>query len=146
MRKVGIHLEDILIVVLMRQRPLESFYICRAEPEFSGALLDEKLSFKLRRDKSLHDVRSAVRAAVVDNKDVERLLKREYSTYNLLYILLLIIRWNYYYTVAWSHDVMCLFLYSARNSKVFFSKYKIFPIFLYSFYIGMFPCFFGGLL
>ena len=136
----------------MSQSPLEAFYVRSTKPEFSGTFLNEQLSRELRRDKSLHNVSSSVRAAVINNQDVERLLKREYSTNNLFYILLLVIRWYDYYTVTWSHDVMYMFFVfrvqkyekktktKTKTKKTLFFNQEVF------FYIGMLPCFFGGLL
>ena len=72
-REVGIHLEDVVVAVL--KRPLEACDVRRAKTQLATALEDEEAVAELITDEVLHDGCSAVGTTVVDDEDVETLLK-----------------------------------------------------------------------
>ena len=86
--EVGIHLED--VVILMLDGPLESGDVGGAEAELSLAFHHEEAvgEFLLH---AAHDVGSAVGRVVLDDEYVEILFKTEYRTDNVLDIFLFVI-------------------------------------------------------
>ena len=101
MAEVGVHLEDILIVVL--QCPLEALDIRSAESELAGTLNDEETSGKLIRHQSLYDCSRAVGRAVVDDEDMKLLVELVDSPNDFLDVFLLVISRNDYYAVTCCH-------------------------------------------
>ena len=88
MAEVGIHLEN--VVILMLDGPLESGDVGGAEAELSLAFHHEEAvgEFLLH---TAHDVGSAVGRVVLDDEDVEIFFKAEHRTDNVLDVLLFII-------------------------------------------------------
>ena len=72
-REVGIHLEDVVVAVL--KRPLEACDVRCAKTQLAAALEDEEAVTELITDEVLHDGCSAVGTTIVDDEDVETLLK-----------------------------------------------------------------------
>ena len=100
-REVGIHLEYIVVVVL--KRPLESGDVCRTKSQLARTFLDEEPVGKLGVYESVYNGSRAVGTSVVNDKDVETLVECEHRTYDILYVLLLIICGNDNYAVAIIH-------------------------------------------
>ena len=102
--EVGIHLEDIAIVSLYR--PFETCDIGGAKPQFTRTLNDKKAAGEFGIHQSVYDLCGAVGASVVDDQDMETLLKRKHSPYDFLYVFLLVICRNDYYTIRLFHCFM----------------------------------------
>ena len=100
--EVGIHLENVLIVV--RQGPLESFDVGGTQSEFACTFVDKQTGSKLIRHQHLHDACCTVGRSVVDDEDMETLVEGEYRTNDLLDILLLVIGRYDDNTVAFVHN------------------------------------------
>ena len=99
--EVGIHLEDIVVVVL--QSPFEPSDISRSQTEFSTPFDNKEAVAVFSDHQSTHDSCRTVGRTIVDDKDMETLIQGEYRTDNFLDILLLIIGRNDNYTVALVH-------------------------------------------
>ena len=99
--EIGIHLEDVVVIVL--ERPLETGDIGGAESEFAAALDEKQAVAKLVGHKALDYLGSTIRAAVVDDQDVKTLVQGENRTNDFLHIFLLVVCRNNYNTIAGIH-------------------------------------------
>ena len=68
MRKVAVHLKNIVVITL--QRPLKTCYICRAEPELSRALDNMQTPRELLLSLTHHGCR-AIGRAIVNNEHIK---------------------------------------------------------------------------
>ena len=99
--EVGVHLEDVLVVAL--QCPLKAGNVSRAQSQFAATLHQVQLSAKLIGHQTTHNGSCTIRRSIVDHQYMETLLQPEYRAYDFLDILLLIIGWYDYYTIALLH-------------------------------------------
>ena len=101
MAEVGIHLED--VVVLLRYSPLEACNVGSAQAEFPAAFDEVQPVGELVLLKSFYDVGGTVWRTVVDDEDVKAILQAEDGTDYLLNVLLFVVRRDDYYAVASAH-------------------------------------------
>ena len=99
--EVGVHLKYVFVVAL--QCPLKAGNVSRAQSQFAATHHQVQLSAKLIGHQATHDGSRAIRRSIVDHQYMETLLQPEYRANNLLDILLLIIGWYDYYTIALLH-------------------------------------------
>ena len=104
MTEIGIHLEDVVVIVF--QRPFEAGDIGRAQSEFAFPLDDEETVAELRRHHTPDDGCRPVGGTVVDHENMEAFFQGEYRTDDLVDILLLVIGRNDDNTVAFVHNLM----------------------------------------
>ena len=83
----------------MLKSPFETGYICRSKAQFALAL-DKEHSIGVNRHHPFYKVCGTVGRAVVNNKNIERMLKRKERTYHTLNVFLLVISRNYNYRIA----------------------------------------------
>ena len=116
MAEVGIHFEDVAIVML--QRPLETCDIGRSKAQFTTAFqYEETIGKLLLCHHTLHDGCGTVRRPVIDDQDMKTLLQAEHGTDNFLDILLFVIRRNNYNTVTCVHNNV-FFLICLQNYEI----------------------------
>ena len=101
MTEVGIHLEDIFIVVC--QSPLEPGDIGGAEPLLPAPFQEEEPGAELRGHESSDNGCRPVGRAVVDHKNMETFVKGKHCADDLLNVLLLVVGWYDDYAVAFVH-------------------------------------------
>ena len=104
MRKVGIHLEDVAVVLL--QCPFESSDVGSSQTQFSTALYEVQFSREISAHQSFHDARRAVGRAIINHEDMESLFEREHGTNDFLDILFLVVGRNDNYAITLFHGVV----------------------------------------
>ena len=81
MRKIGIHLKNILIAIA--QGIFKAMYVSSAQAKFAGACFEVQAIGVLRLQVA-HNVGSAVRGVIVDDQQVKRVIERHhFSNYSL---------------------------------------------------------------
>ena len=104
MTEVGIHFEDVVVVML--QCPSEPSDIGRTQSEFPAPFDDKETVTELCSHHIPDDGCRPVGGAVVDHENMETSFQGEYRSDNLLDILLLVVGRNDNYTVALVHHLM----------------------------------------
>ena len=88
MRKVSIHLRNILIITF--QSPFKAVDVSRSKTQFAFSLLDEKPVGKLLHQ-TFHNIRGTIRAVVLDDQDMELHREVEDVSDDFLDVLLLVV-------------------------------------------------------
>ena len=96
MRKIGVHLEN--VVILPVDGPVKTMNVSCSEPKLALALFHEQRAGKFFHETG-NDIRSAIRRIIFNDQDVKVFGQRKYLTYDRFNIFLLIIGWNYNKTI-----------------------------------------------